>query len=272
MRIAIIGGGISGLATAHYVCRAQPDWTVELYEANASLGGTLRTETIDGFHFECGGNGFLTNKPDTLALTQAVGADHLLLRSNDAARQRFIFDGRLHRMPDSPSTFLRSRLLTIPQKLRVAAELLIPPKTDAAEESLRAFGMRRLGKGFTDAFLDPMSAGVFGATPETLSVNATFPAVARLEAEHGGLFKGMIKQRRQHAGPAGVLTSFTRGVSTFIDHLRAQLPVRLRLAEPVLTLRRDADGYAVTSARLGALSSSGAVHAILRRRAIAATY
>ena len=247
MRIAIIGGGISGLATAHYVCRAQPDWTVELYEANASLGGTLRTETIDGFHFECGGNGFLTNKPDTLALAQAVGADHLLLRSNDAARQRFIFDGRLHRMPDSPSTFLRSRLLTIPQKLRVAAELLIPPKTDAAEESLQAFGMRRLGKGFTDAFLDPMSAGVFGATPETLSVNAAFPAVARLEAEHGGLFKGMIKQRRQHAGPAGVLTSFTRGVSTFIDHLRAQLPVRLRLAEPVRALRRDADGYVVTS-------------------------
>lgn len=248
MRIAIIGGGISGLATAHYVCRARPDWSVELYEANAYLGGTLRTETVDGFHFECGGNGFLTNKPDTLALVQATGGDHLLLRSNDAARQRFIFNGRLHRLPDSPATFLRSRLLTLPQKLRVAAEVLIPRKTGDDDESLRDFGTRRLGKGFTDALLDPMAAGVFGATAEGLSVNAAFPAVVRLEAEHGGLFKGMIKQRRRQAGPAGVLTSFTGGVGTLIDHLRERLPVRLHLAEPVRALRREAHGgYQVTS-------------------------
>ena len=247
MRIAIIGGGISGLATAHYICHARPDWPVELYEANGYLGGTLRTETVDGFHFEHGGNGFLTNKPYTLDLVQATGGDHLLLRSNDAARQRFIFNGRLHRLPDSPATFLRSRLLTMTQKLRVAAEVLIPPKTGDADESLRAFGTRRLGKGFTDALLDPMAAGVFGATAEGLSVNAAFPAVVRLEAEHGSLFKGMIKQRRRQAGPAGVLTSFTHGVGTFIDHLRERLPVRLHLAEPVRALSREAHGYRISS-------------------------
>ena len=98
MRIAIVGAGISGLATAFYLQRARPDWQLVIYDANTVPGGTMRTVDCDGFRFEAGGNGFLTNKPDSMQLVQDAGAEHLLLPSSDLARRRFIFTDRLHRL------------------------------------------------------------------------------------------------------------------------------------------------------------------------------
>ena len=75
------------------------------------VGGTIRTENVNGFLFESGGNGFLTNKPDILELVKDCGAESLLLPSSDAARIRYIFTNRLHRLPETPVAFLRSELL-----------------------------------------------------------------------------------------------------------------------------------------------------------------
>ena len=128
-------------------------------------GGSLQTVDVQGYRFEAGGNGFLTNKPDCLQLVQDSGGAHLLLPSSDLARRRFIFDGRLQPMPESPPLFARSRLLTWPQKLRVLGEYFVPARRDDCDESLREFGNRRLGEGFTNVFLDAMAAGIYGSTP-----------------------------------------------------------------------------------------------------------
>ena len=208
MRVAIVGAGISGLSTAFYVGRARPDWALEIFEAGRQPGGTMQTVDVQGFRFEAGGNGFLTNKPDSLQLVEDCGAGHLLLPSSDLARKRFIFNGSLHPLPESPPAFFRSKLLTWPQKLRVAGELFIPPRREEGEETLQQFGYRRVGKGLTDVFLDAMTAGIYGTTPAKISVNAAFPLVVSLEREYGGLFKGMIARRKKQAGPGGILMSF----------------------------------------------------------------
>ena len=75
-RIAIIGAGISGLTTAFYLKRARPDWQLTVFDADWQAGGTMQTVEIDGFRFEAGGNGFLTNKPDSLTLVEDAGAGH----------------------------------------------------------------------------------------------------------------------------------------------------------------------------------------------------
>ena len=72
MRVVVVGGGISGLSTAFYVKQHRPDWEVTLLERNPRLGGTMGTEEVDGFRFEQGSNGFLSNKPDTLDLAAAL--------------------------------------------------------------------------------------------------------------------------------------------------------------------------------------------------------
>jgi oxygen-dependent protoporphyrinogen oxidase len=248
MRIAIVGAGISGLSSAFYLQRCRPDWELVVFDANPAPGGTMCTVECQGFRFEAGGNGFLTNKPDSLQLVKDAGAAHLLLPSADLARKRYIFTDRLHRLPETPPAFVASRLLSLPQKLRVAAEVFIPPRRDDGDETLQSFGYRRVGKGFTDIFLDAMTAGIYATTPARVSVNAAFPLVAQLEREYGGLFRGMLARRKRQAGPGGVLMSFQGGVGCFIRHLQSVLRADWRLAVPVTGIVPDGTGYRVISA------------------------
>lgn len=247
MKVAIIGGGISGLTTAFYIKQAQPDWQLHIIEAADHLGGTMYTKDVDGYHFEVGSNGFLSSKPDTLDLVKAAGADDLLLRSSDEARIRFIYHSNgLHGLPETPPAFIKSKLLTWAGKLRVASEPFRKAKTDDSDETLQSFGYRRVGKEMTDIFLDAMSAGVFGNKPDTLSVKAAFPAVVALERDYGGLFMGMFKKRKKQAGPGGVLMSFKGGVGRFIEHLHNTLDAHFHIGEAVSSLTRTEAGYALS--------------------------
>ena len=245
MRIGIVGAGISGLATAFWLQRARPDWPLTVFESAATPGGALHTAVVDGFRFEAGCNGFLTNKPDSLDLVRASGAADTLLESSAAARKRFIYTGELHALPESPRAFLKTRLLSTAGKLRVAGELLVRPRRDGVDETLEEFGYRRLGREFTDVFLGAMTAGIYGSTPARLSAAAAFPLIAALERDHGGLFRGMLAKRKRGAGPGGVLTSFRGGVSTFIEHLARTVRADWRLGTAVEAVERAGAGYRI---------------------------
>jgi oxygen-dependent protoporphyrinogen oxidase len=249
MRIGIVGAGFSGLATAFYLERMLPGVELAIFEASARPGGALHTEEVQGFLFEAGGNGFLTNKPDCLKLVEDAGAAGLLLPSSDLARKRYIYTDRLHRMPESASLFARSGLMTLPQKLRMLGEFLVPPRLDGADESLREFGDRRLGPAFTSVFLDAMSAGIYGSTPDRISVKAAFPLIVALEREHGGLFRGMLAKRKKEAGPGGVLTSTKGGIGKLIRHLVTTIPADWHFEEPVLAVERQGGGYRIQTAK-----------------------
>lgn len=245
MRVGIVGAGLSGLATAFYLKRARPETDLVIFEADSRPGGALHTEVVQGFRFEAGGNGFLTNKPDCLQLVKESGGDALLLPSSDLARKRYIYTGELLRMPESPKLFAQSRLLTLPQKLRMLGEFFVPARRDGADESLREFGNRRLGPAFTNVFLDAMSAGIYGSTPDKISVKAAFPLIVALERDHGGLFRGMIAKRKKEAGPGGVLTSTKAGISTLIRHLESVTPAEWHYDEPVQSVERAGTGFRV---------------------------
>jgi oxygen-dependent protoporphyrinogen oxidase len=249
MRIGIVGAGLSGLATAFYVKRALPGAELVIFEADPRPGGKLHTEEVGDFRFEAGGNGFLTNKPDCLQLIEDSGASDLLLPSSELARKRYIYTARLHRMPESPGLFARSKLMTLPQKLRMLGEFFVPPRRDGAEESLREFGDRRLGPAFTGVFLDAMSAGIYGSTPDRISVQAAFPLIVELERNHGGLFRGMIARRRKEAGPGGVLTSTKGGIGTMIRHLAGVTPAEWRFGDPVRAVEPSGSGFRLESAQ-----------------------
>jgi oxygen-dependent protoporphyrinogen oxidase len=249
MRIGIVGAGLSGLATAFYLKRALPEADLAIFEAAAEAGGALHTEEVQGFRFEAGGNGFLTNKPDCLRLVEDAGANSMLLPSSDLARKRYIYTDGLHRMPESASLFARSKLMTLPQKLRMLGEFFVAPRRDGVDESLREFGDRRLGPAFTSVFLDAMSAGIYGSTPDRISVKAAFPLIVALEQEYGGLFRGMLAKRKKEAGPGGVLTSTKGGISTLIRHLVAVTPAEWHFGQAVLTLERRGNGYRLNTSQ-----------------------
>jgi oxygen-dependent protoporphyrinogen oxidase len=246
MRIAIIGAGLSGLATAFYLSRLLTGSRLVVFDAELQPGGTLQTVEIDGFRFETGANGFLTSKPDCLQLVRDAGLEDRLVRSAPSARRRFIYTDRLHPLPESPPSFIGSELLTWREKLRVAAEVFVRSRRDSGEESLRQFGDRRLGPAFTRVFLDALAAGVHGSTPDRLSVQAAFPMIAELEREHGGLLRGMIA-RRGAAPPGGGLASLAGGIGTLPTRLAELIPAEWRLGDPVLTVARRGSGFHVVA-------------------------
>jgi len=250
-RIAIIGGGISGLSLAYFLLEKDPDLDIIVFESEKRLGGKIWSEKSDRFLCEWGVNGFLDNKPRTLELAGKVSLEPL--RSNDASRKRFIFsDSRLHRLPESPPAFLASSLMSLPGKLRIMAEMLIPGKVKE-EETLAAFARRRLGKEAYEKLIDPMASGIYAGNPETLSLRACFPKVYDLEKRYGGLIRGMLRLQRERkkqgiggkvgAGPGGTLTSFYHGMGELVNALRDFLGERIRLGRKVQGIDRKGRGY-----------------------------
>jgi oxygen-dependent protoporphyrinogen oxidase len=266
--VAVIAGGIAGLATAlNLRDRARAgglNVRITVFEKDREPGGNLQTIRRDGWQLEWGPNGFLDNEPATLRLVERLGLKDKLQRSSDATAHRFLLvDGRIQEIPTSPRAFLQSGMMSTAAKLRMAAELFVPPRKDlgraaedpATDETIDQFGARRLGQVFADTMLDPMVKGVFGGESRRLSLAAAFPRMVELEKDYGGLFKAMIKLSRQRkkdgksktdAGPSGVLHSFTGGMATLIDAVVADLA-----ADPLAEIRVNADVRRISSTEDG---------------------
>lgn len=222
----IIGGGISGLATAYLLKKKGAAEGVELeitlLEKEARVGGKIWSIKEEGYLCEWGPNGFLDSKPQTLDLCRQLGAAEFLLRSNDNARKRFIYaDGILHRLPENGKSFLQSKLISWPGKLRLAMELFASKAPEGVDETLAAFGRRRLGDEALRKLIAPMVSGIFAGDPATMSLKSCFPRIAELESEYGSLIMAMIKLAKKKkkeiaegkavssaAGPGGYLLPF----------------------------------------------------------------
>jgi len=269
----IIGGGISGLSTAWLLRRQAQEsgipLQITLLEKEPRLGGKIRSIRDNGFVCEWGPNGFLDNKPQTLELCRALGIEDRLHKSNDNARKRFIYSaGELHRLPEDGPSFLKSKLLSWPGKLRLLGEPFAPPPPDGLDETLADFARRRLGQEALDKLIGPMVSGIFAGNPETMSLKSCFPRIAQLEREYGGLFKAMLrlaKKKRQEqaqgkvvasaAGPGGTLTSFREGIQFLTDTLREQLGESVRASCGVQTVAFAEGCYRVETDGCGSLTA-----------------
>ncbi|HWI40585.1 MAG TPA: protoporphyrinogen oxidase, partial [Verrucomicrobiae bacterium] len=273
-RAIIIGGGISGLATAWLLRekarRGGKELEILLLEKETRVGGKIWSIKEEGYLCEWGPNGFLDSKPQTLDLVGALGIRGNLHRSNDNARKRFIYSEKeLHRLPENGPSFLKSKLISVPGKLRLALEptpFISRPPTDA-DESLADFARRRLGQEALDKLIAPMVSGIFAGDPETMSLVSCFPRIAELEREYGSLVIAMMKlakKKKQEraqgkavasaAGPGGVLTSFREGIQYLTDALGTSLGDIVRSGAPAASVSRGG------SARYRVTCEDGAEH------------
>ncbi|MBI5208472.1 MAG: protoporphyrinogen oxidase [Elusimicrobia bacterium] len=284
-RVAIVGAGISGLATAHFIRRelaaAGRDAQLVILESRRVAGGSMRTIAEEGYLMEWGPNGFLTNKPHTLDLVRELGMEARLLGSSDSARRRYVFSGgRLRRLPETPLAFLSSDLLSLPGRLRVLAEPFAR-SAPAREESVAEFAARRLGAEAMEKLIEPMTAGVYAGNPDRLSLASCFPRIRELEARYGGLIKAMLClqwERRgtaksgMSAGPGGVLTSFDTGVAALIETLAGRHAGDLRLAAEVERVSRRGAGWVLSVREQGSLAELEADAVVLACPAYAAAH
>ncbi len=217
-RIAVLGGGITGLSAAYFLAQARRAGApIEelLIEGRDRLGGSIQTERVEGFLIEGGPDSFLTEKPEAGALCRALGLGDSLLGSNDAGRRTYILHrGRLVPLPDGLMLLVPTRIwpmLTTPLvplrgKLAMVAEVFTRPpgaRNGAAnDESVASFVGRHFGDAMTENIADPLLAGVFGGDSAALSIRSVLPRFYDMEREYGSLTRGTLKDMRQRRARA----------------------------------------------------------------------
>jgi oxygen-dependent protoporphyrinogen oxidase len=267
-RIAVIGGGIAGLAAAHRLQELGAAGRLEiellLLEAGARLGGTVATERTDGFVIEAGPDSFISEKPWALDLCRRLALSERLVRTRDDHRRTFVVrDGRLHPLPEGFLLLAPTRLWPLALsglfswsgKLRMALDLVLPRGPARADESLGSLVTRRLGREALERVAQPLVGGIYTADPDRLSLAATMPRFLELERRHRSLILGMrraerARRRAERGSVAGdesgarwsLFVSLAEGMQGLVDTLAARLPPdAARLGAPVSAVVR-ADG------------------------------
>ena len=251
-RIAIIGGGISGLSAAFYLQKARAagaDLEYTLFESGQRLGGSMYSDQVEGCLVEAGPDSFLTEKPWALSLCKDLGIADQLIGSNDAQRKTYILvNGRLVVMPDGlmfmvPTQLVAtalSPLFSWSTKLRMARELLHPPRPMQTDETVAQLVERHFGAEVVDRLADPLLSGVYGGDAAKLSARAVLPRFVEMEEKYGSLSRAMLAAHkkmmatRKHPPPP-LFTSLQDGMQQMVDAIAARLdPESIRLRTHVL--------------------------------------
>lgn len=256
--VIVIGGGISGLATAFElleIARAiRLSIDVSVLESDSRPGGKMGTERVGGYLCEVGPNGFLDSKKNVLDFCERVGLSGELLPARRSSVRRYLFlRGRLRVLPDSPVSFFLSSAFSVRGKVRMCFEPFIMPAPQGPDETVSQFGARRLGREAVDSLLDPFVAGVFAGDPDKLSLSSSFPRIREMEQRYGSLVKALFalrKKRREEkkvarergvtvagaASPRGHLTSLKGGMGQLIETLAEKIGSRLITDCPVSSI------------------------------------
>jgi len=257
MRVAIIGGGISGLSAAFYLQREKrrgAEVSYTLFEGTDRLGGVMFSERVDGCLVEAGPDSFLSEKQSAAVLCRDLGVEDQMVGSNDAHRKTFILvKGRLVPIPDGLQFMVPTKILptvttplfSLATKLRMAREYFARPAKQQSDESAAAFVERHFGPEVVDRLADPLLAGVYGGAAERLSVRAVLPRFLDMESRYGSLSRAMLAAMKKRPpesnnGARPIFTSMKEGMQQLVEVLLAQLdPQALRAGTRVRALGRE---------------------------------
>ena len=242
--VAIIGGGISGMAAAYELQRRGV--SARVVEAGSRPGGVIRTERFDGWVVDGGPDSLLVQKPAAVALCRELGiADRLV--STLTPRTAYVMrDGALYPIAEGsflgfPLKFMalaRSPLFSIGGKLRLAAELVVPQR-GGEDESIASFVRRRFGQEAVDYLADPLLAGIHAGDAERLSVRSLFPRLLEAERQSGSVLKA-FRALNVKPSPQGAFVSLPGGTAELAEALAASLaPDTILCNARALELRRN---------------------------------
>ena len=238
---------MAGLSCAHALARKGAD--VVLLEAGGEPGGVVRSERRDGYLVEWGPN-TVRPTPELWTVLQELALSSKALLASPRMPRFVDWGGRLIPVPMSPGALVGTPLLTLRGKFRLLREAFVTSR-GAPEESLRDFVTRRLGREVAERFFEPFVSGIFAGDPGRLEAAQAFPALARLEREHGSILWGAIASRRKGAAaaaprpPRGLL-SFPEGLATLPRALASALGKRFEPEKAVTRIARADGAWRVT--------------------------
>ncbi|HSF69127.1 MAG TPA: protoporphyrinogen oxidase [Nitrospira sp.] len=257
--VVVVGGGISGLATAfalqEQAAAADVSLRCTVLESGSSWGGKIVTRKVGGLVTEAGPDSFLSQKPAGIELCTRLGLADQLINTNETGKKAFVLQGgRLHELPEGLASFvpkqlgpfLRSGLLTWTGLMRMGLDVVVPRGPSESDQSVAEFLRRRFGAQAFERVLEPLMAGIYAGDAEQMSLRASFPTFLELEQRYGSVIRGMMAVRKKTSAiPAGgskrtMFVSLRNGLGELVTALTtrlAQQGVELRLGCRVDALR-----------------------------------
>ena len=261
-RIAVIGGGISGLSAA-FALQKQKDNGAQLefvlFESSSRFGGVLQTERVGGCVLEAGPDSFLTEKPWAAELCRELGLEDQLIGSNDSERKTYILlkgrlapipDGLMFMVPTNLGAVFSSPLFSWRTRLRIVREWFYRVGRESGESTVADFVARHYGREMVERIADPMLAGIYGGGADELSVQAVLPRFVELEAKFGSLGKAMIAARRRTDAEQKMplFTSLENGMQQLVESLLARIPEAARCLNTAIdAVKRESGKWLVGS-------------------------
>jgi oxygen-dependent protoporphyrinogen oxidase len=256
-RVVIVGGGISGLATAHYIHSRLGDYVrLTLVEGGSHLGGKVANQQFSGHLVDTGPDAVLVRAPAMAALLRDLGlGDEMVAPAAMGAhvwsrgKLRRLPTGTLFGVPDRLLPLLRSGLMSPAGLARAAMDLVLPrQQTSTPDPSIADLVTPRLGWQLFDRLVEPLLGGVHAGRAAELSAHSTVPDIEALARNNRSLYLGLRKMRR-HAPPstgAPVLVTLTGGLGRLVEALVARLAGDdLQLDTAAGSIARAGTGYRV---------------------------
>jgi protoporphyrinogen/coproporphyrinogen III oxidase len=249
-KIAILGAGITGLATAFQLKR--DGFEPIIIEKRSKPGGAIETDRERDFLVERGPNSALETTPLIGEIVEAVGLKEEIIYGSKTSNKRYILrNGKLHPLPSSPKSFITSNLFSIRAKGRLLLEPFIGKSEEGYYQSISEFVKRRLGEEFLDYAINPFVAGVYAGDPDKLSVKSAFPLLYNLEEKYGGLIMGTIKsikerkKRKEKSKQSAKMISFKGGMQSLPIAIADYLDQSVIYQAEVTAVEKRTDGYKV---------------------------
>lgn len=225
----IVGGGISGLATAHFLLQQQPHLKVLVLEKNTQPGGAIASYHHQGYLAEWGPHGFLDNCKESKELIKLAALERAVTTAPLSKFVRYVcLGGKLNCIPQTPIKIIREPLMPFWAKLRVLGEVFKPPL--AGEPSVAKWAEYRFGKNIVP-FADAVFTGTYAGDISLLKIDSVMAGVRDMEREHGSIIRGVLNKMRAGKKEGGgktkkqlpSMTSFTEGMGQLPQTLAAML-------------------------------------------------
>ncbi len=232
-KVAILGGGISGLSLAHYLNKLYPEMELTVFEKKSKAGGVLGREITDNFIFDTGPKTFSVSRSEPLLdLIYEYGLESQIKLSSPESNKRFLYQKqKIQKIPQGVFEAMKSKL-TRKALLPLIGELS-KKKQIVEDESVKDFTTRRFGSYIAHTFFDPLTLGIYATSFDKLSMNVCFPKLKKWEEDYGSVIKGLFRDKpksrsSKYSYLKGSLFSLEGGMYSLIDRMTQKLPAQFK--------------------------------------------